>query len=419
MKLKIILSLLLALGISAKSFAQAEDEATPPPESPKLSGWDEGFWVRSADDKFKLKIGAVFQLAEWVEKKSGLQKLATGSGANRQFTAPDSFSNSFLMRRGNIQLSGTLYEKVDFSAVLNTRTGPTAAPGAGVQTFNFFGDFTVNILPQFRIVGGVIGLPLDLLGEDSSKWFLTTEPPLAATQMDGLKGFTIARQSFGAPPDLGLKLEADLGRYISIAGGVANGPGFQGMNNNNELSFGGRVQINAIGQPFLGDQTDFGWSENPRLMLNVGTLYEDDDTPDLFAPNVTLKWAWTSTSGARFRYRGFSLNAEAYLRYTRGLNIPVNQDTNRDGKLRDQGYYANIGYFVIPHKLELTLTASQILREGQDNDANEFGGSINWYIFKNNVKWQIGYTNVLDYDAVPGLNNATYHRIRTMFSVFL
>ncbi|MDP2600637.1 MAG: hypothetical protein Q8P84_07915 [Deltaproteobacteria bacterium] len=419
MKSKFFLFLLLVLCqwsmVPGPAFAQAEDEATPPPQSEKMSGWDEGFWVRSADDKFKIKLGAIVQLEEKVEKKSGLQKLATGSGLNQQFTAADSFNDSFLIRRGNLLVSGTVYEKVDFSAVLNTRTGP---PG-GTQRFNFFADFTVNILPQFRVVGGVINLPLDFLGEDSSRWFLTIEPPLVATQEDGLKGFTIARQSFGAPPDLGLKLEADLGKYVTVAAGAANGPGFQGENTNNELSYGGRVQINAMGDPFLGQETDFGWSEDPRLMFNIGTMMEDNDAQDEFVPSVLLRWAWTSSAGSRFRYRGFQLNAEGYVRYTRGLNIPFTQDTSRDGKLRDVGYYINAGYFVIPKKLELALTASQVMREGPDNDANEFGGGINWYIFKNHVKWQLDYTNVLDYDDVEGLNNATYHRIRTMFSVML
>ena len=423
MKSKFFLFLLLVLCpwsmVSGPAFAQAEDEASPPPKSDKMSGWDEGFWIRSADDKFKLKVGALVQLEEKMEKKSGLQKLATGSGTNRQFTRSDTFNDSFLIRRGNLLVSGTVYEKVDFSAVLNTGTGePATSTAPAAQIFNFFADFTVNIIPQFRVTGGVINIPLDLLGEDSSRWFLTIEPPLTATQEDGLKGFTIARQSFGTPPDLGLQLDADIGKYISVAAGAANGPGFRGQNTNNELSYGGRIQINAMGDPFLGQETDFDWSESPRLMFNVGTAYKDNDATDSFV-NIPLLWAWTSAAGSRFRYRGFQLNAEAYLRYTRGLNIPVTQDTNRDGKLRDTGYYINAGYFVVPHKLELALTASQIMREGPDNDANEFGGAINWYIYKNHVKWQLDYTNVLDYDDGPGLNNATYHRVRTLFSVML
>lgn len=412
MKMKnLLLFLVVALSVSvaSKSFAQAEDQASPPPESTKMSGWDEGFWIRSVDDKFKLKVGGRVQFEESVEARQGLG----GKTASRP--APDKFSDSFLIRRGNLEFSGTLYDKVDFSAVLNTRTG---APGA-TQRFNFFGDFTVNFSPEFRIVGGVISIPLDMLGEDSSRWLLTVEPPLVATQEDGLKGFTIARQSFGAPPDLGLRIEGDLGQYVSVQAGAANGPGFQGENTNNELSYGGRVQVNALGNAGIGKETDFAWSETPQLSFNTGTLYEDQDATDTFVTTVQLRWAWTTTGGARFRYRGFALNTEAYLRYTRGLNIPANQDTNRDGKLRDTGYYINAGYFVIPHKLELALTASQVLREGPDNDANEFGGGINWYIFKNHVKWQIDYTNVLDYDDVAGLNNATYHRIRTLFSVMM
>ncbi|MDO8527334.1 MAG: hypothetical protein Q7T03_06595 [Deltaproteobacteria bacterium] len=407
--MKKIIPLLLLVGLlfaSAGAFAQ-EDHLSPPPESAKMSGWDNGFWIRSADDMFKFKIGALVQFEQLTEIRQGLAR-----SANKP--PPDKFNDTFLMRRANLATSGTLFEKVDFSAILNTSTGATS------QSFNFFSDFTYNFLPTFRVSGGTIGIPLDMLGEASSRWFLTVEPPLVATQEDGQKLQTIARQSFGAPADLGLRMEGDIfDGHLNVQAAATNGAGFKSQNTNNDLSYGGRMQYNVWEAVDISKEGDFAWSENAKLSFNVGTMFEDKDAPDTFLPAVTHKWAWTTTGGAEFRWRGFALNAEGYLRDDKVLAAPGTLDVNNNGKLRDTGYYANGSYFVIPKKLEIALTASQVMREGPDNDANEFGGGINWYIFKNNVKWQIDYTNVLDYDDVAGLNNATYHRFRTMFSVMM
>ncbi|MBI4223531.1 MAG: hypothetical protein HY609_01225, partial [Deltaproteobacteria bacterium] len=107
-----------------------------------------------------------------------------------------------------------------------------------------------------------------------------------------------------------------------------------------------------------------------------------------------------------------------YYRVLR-LSATTVEDTNNDRRLRDTGYYGNAGYFFIPKKLEGMLTVSQLFREGADNNSNEFGGGLNYYIHDNKVKMQFDYTNVLDYDDIAGLNNATYHRFRLMFSMFI
>ena len=400
--------------VPGSAFAQAQDEASPPPQSTKMSGWDDGFWVRSPDDQFKLKIGGRVQFQEAMEARQGLAKVRSTTNPT-VFTPPDKFNDTFFVRRANLETSGTIFEKIDWSTVLNTRSG---APGAATQQINFFADFTVNILPTFRIVGGTVSLPLDMLGEDSSKWYLGVEPPLVATQEDGIANLTIARQSFGTSPDLGIRVEGDVGSRVSYALGATNGSGFRAQNANDKLSYGGRVQVNIL-DAIGGKQTDFEWSQSPKLSLSAGSAWEDgENAPDTFVPAIIHKWAWTSSTGGAFRYHGLSLNSEFYIRYSRILGV-TSQDTNGDGKLRDFGYYADAGYYLIPHKLEAMLTASQIRREGPDNDANEFGGGVNWYLYGNHSKLQFDYTNVLDYDAVPGLNNATYQRFRLMFSVIL
>lgn len=404
---KIILAV-FAVFFLVGSMALAQEEVAPS-EKP-LAGWDNGFFLRSADDQFKMKIGGRVQVKQETQKISGVQKRAVGGRA----TVADTFSDTFSIRRARVQTTGTLFEKVDWAAILNVSTASQAGGRPGTD---WYADVTYNIAPYFRVDMGIIQLPMDRMNENSSAWLLSVEPPLTATQSDGVKDLTTARDSFGLPLDLGIRFDGDVGKYFSYAFGVGNGDTFRSLNHNNELSYGARIQVNAL-DAVGGKETDFEWSEKPKLSFGAGIGIEDHDTPDENVAAVTRRWSFSSSGDVAFRWHGFSLNSELYYRVVK-LSATTVEDTNRDRKLKDIGYYGNAGYYVIPHKLEFVVTAAQIFREGPDNNANEFGGGLNWYIHKGNVKLQLDYTNVLDYDEVPGLNNATYHRIRAMFSTFL
>lgn len=374
-------------------------------------GWDNGFYLKSDDGHFKMNLGGRIQFLELVQKRSARQNVAPGRAAT---TAQNNFSDTFRIRRARIQTTGTLFEKLDWFTIANISTKATNA--ANVDT-DWFAGFTYNFVDYFRLSGGMVQLPMDRAQENASNWLLGIEQPLTATQEDGIKDLTIARQSFGLPFDLGLRVDGDVGQRFSYALALANGNGIQTANFNNELSFGFRGQVNIMGKVDYMEP-DFAWSENPNFSLGFGTGFEDDDTADANIAGITRRWSWSASGDAAFRYKGFSLNTELYHRLLKLSAVSV-EDTNRDRKLRDVGYYANAGYFVVPKKLEFMLTAAQVFREGLDNNANEFGGGLNWYIHGNRVKTQLDYTNVLDYDDVAGLNNATYHRFRLMFSMFI
>ncbi len=84
----------------------------------------------------------------------------------------------------------------------------------------------------------------------------------------------------------------------------------------------------------------------------------------------------------------------------------------------DLGYYANAGYYVIPQKLEIALQAGQIFREGPDNNSNQFGGGINWYIIGNNMKLQAAFNWIEDYDDIAGRKNNNIYATGLMLSAF-
>lgn len=380
------------------------------------AGWDNGFYIKSEDGDFKMKVGGTLQLQELIQARQATE--AVPAGAARPTQAANDFSDSFLLRRIRLATTGTLFGNIDWFTIVGASTARQGNP-----TTLWFAGFTVNIIPEFNLSGGMVQLPMDRMGENSSSWYLGVEPPLTATQEDGVTTtqtggiITIARDSLSMPFDLGLRADGDIGKHFSYAFGLANGNGFQNANVNNELSYGARAVIHVL-EPVPYKETDFDWSETPKLSVGMGTGFEDEDAADENFAAVTRRWSWLASGDVAFRYHGFSLNSELYYRIIRLSAVTV-EDTNGDRRLQDVGYYANAGYFVLPKKLELMLTGAQIFREGPDNNANEFGGGINWYLKGNKAKFQFDYTNVLDYDEVPGLNNATYHKFRAMFSLFI
>lgn len=377
------------------------------------AGWDNGFNIKSEDGAFKMNIGGRMQVQSYASRRQGNPNKALQSTNNavRATTSADKFDGGFKVRRARIQTIGTLYDIFDWYVIANAGTGTS-----GTNT-TWFAWGAINFPQKHSVSFGMVQVPMDRLGESSSAWTLGVEPNILATQEDGLKDLTIARDSLSSPFDLGVRLDGVVTDHFEYALAVVNGNGFQSTNTNNELSWGARGQFNIL-EAVPYKETDFAWSETPKLSVGFGSVLEDEDAQDENNKSVTRKWSWTSSADAAFHYAGFSLNTALYFRNIK-LTATTTEDVNNNKKLRDVGYYGNVGYFVIPKKLELMLTGAQIFREGPDNNANEFGGGVNWYIRDNKIKCQLDYTNVLDYDDIPGLDNATYHKFRLMFSMFI
>ncbi|PIR18219.1 MAG: hypothetical protein COV46_00975 [Deltaproteobacteria bacterium CG11_big_fil_rev_8_21_14_0_20_49_13] len=99
----------------------------------------------------------------------------------------------------------------------------------------------------------------------------------------------------------------------------------------------------------------------------------------------------TGSAGTSFKYRGFSITAEAYGRKTK-IDNP-GSTTFYSNTLDDMAYYVDSGYFVIPNKLEIAGRVAQIFREGPHNNSYEIDGGVNWFpTGQPNLKLMTAYT---------------------------
>src|SRR3989338_2082009 len=325
---------------SAQSF-QVED---PEPEV-QTAGYDGGFFIQSQDKKFRLKINGVF--------------IPRFQFVHDPQNTPSNVGSA-LIRYAGLSFSTRFLEKFSFKIGLGHATGSNDFRASNVGALYLTYDFS----PKFSLSTGMVGLPLDMGGR------VLTELPLTPTQTDQVQAITIARESFGGPAGLGLSGSGTIGEKASYVLSVVNGSQSNyDANDGLKISFGGQLSYDVIGNA-QGGTSDVRYSKSPNFSLNMGALYESKKEQDLgndssgnpLAPAVIDNVIQTS-AGAGFKYKGLGVRSELYLKR---INVadPGGAIGDLSGIKNDFGYYAAIGYFLIPKKFEIGTTMAQIFKEG-------------------------------------------------------
>ncbi len=130
-------------------------------------------------------------------------------------------------------------------------------------------------------------------------------------------------------------------------------------------------------------------------------------TPGALAPGVTVNEfdIYLYTVDAAFKYCGFSINAEYFLRWLNEFGtiagaVPQNE-------LYDHGFYVDAGYFIVPEKLEIAGLISHV--DGLFGDAWEYAGGVNYYLNPTHFNKLTFDVTVLD--GSPAQNASTNHFI--------
>jgi len=367
------------------------------------SGYEGGFYVDNEEDTFRLTIGGRVQPALYYNKTKG-----------------SAATLAFGLRRALLSVNAKIHEKVSAGfSLMHTATtvNSTNQTFANMQVTGAYAQ--IEIIPLFVVAAGMVGLPLSMINEVSSKWYLVAEAPQVVTEDDTLQAITVLRSSFGTPDGLGLNFSGSYWKWFYSFSVISGNESNYVVNENSKrMSFGMRTGINIL-DPVGGSLTDFAHSATPKLTVSLGSDYQGRATDAGTGANV--KYRWTSSLGVGLRWAGFAVTTEGFYRKSRITSLGT--ATWARPNLTDIGYYAALGYYFIPKKFEIAAQAGQSIRQGPANDSWELGGGLNYYIFDNNLKMQLTYrlSRFFDWQTTAATSysrlNAT-HRVTLMTSAF-
>lgn len=360
-------------------------------EAEGLSGYDHGFFVKSADGNYSFKFRFFAQLFYEYD------------GIN---DSPD--VNTFGIRRARVLFSGNVFnpnltymmmsELVSQYNVPIALTQYTVVDSAG-NTSNFNVSDTTDrnfrllylwaqyrFCDEFQIRGGEFIPPTEFFFRASNLLMFEDFPSIATTEP-----FTPNFQT-------GLSILGTIAGKLDYEAFAVNGSNFDQQNINKAFRTGLSLTYNILGKPGLG-VSDVDYSEAPQLALTVAGAYEHPDrvipAPVNFNPGDNV---YRGQANAVLRYRGFSLVPEAIVIY------------NNTQHFRHWAFAGQLGYFIVPRRFEVAGQANYLRYSGDRNDRAEYSGGFNYYFYGQPVKFQIDYSYLRNTRAA---SVQTDHRIRT------
>jgi hypothetical protein len=199
---------------------------------------------------------------------------------------------------------------------------------------------------------------------------------------------------------------------------------------NQQLAYSGSLWSEVIGDYGRG-YSDLEWHEDLAVRLGNSFTFAPSSPPDIafnpvseqnfvrlsdgtplfetgaLAPGATVEDfdIYLYAVDAALKYRGWSLNAEYYLRWLQDIQAdePLPIDRTR---MFDHGYYVQGGYFVLRERVELIARHSQV--NGPFGNGAEYAMGFNWFINRTHYLKFTFDANWLD--SIPAQNSGPNYR---------
>lgn len=389
--------------LKEKGVITEEDYKSVVKSSPVKYKLGQGFNFTSADEKFSGSIGANYQI------RYTFMDLDDANG-----NAQD--SSSFETKRVKLQFNGYAFSK-DLTYKLqlnfaNLRGGKTSNNGLLEETYI---NYRLRDELQFRF------------GQDKVQF--GRQSLLSATVLQ-LVDQSIVTQAFFPTYDTGLNVHGNVAKgLLTYSVAVTGGTGQNTPRLTSDNAFSARLTVNPFGE-LKNFEADLDHSEKPALSigssfyrntLNSTELINGGDTGNSLA-FTKGKTGWYGLGNSvsptakkfvgevldfnsfgidtAFKWQGLSAQGE-YL-----YGKADSQQTSK--KLIAKGFYGQVGYFVIPKKVEVAYRYSYL---DPNNDVSndhwiENTAGVSWYINKHFLKLQTDFTNVHKQAAIASTKGA-------------
>jgi hypothetical protein len=385
--------------LADKQFAAGTYEPT------MTAGYDRGFYIKTSDDTFMMKISGRTQF-----RYVGINRQSDNRNVTNKQAAHD--TSGFEWERLRLYFKGWLWN-TNLKYVLSIE-----GDSDGQHNLKFLDAFfNYTYAPKQSIQWGKMPLPYGKQAGivSSAKYQMIDQ--------------SMANAMFNLGDSLGIQAMGDFklgNQNFSYITGVYNGAANSDddvRDLDTKFAYVARGVWHAIPGIDEADETDLIFHKTPALDFGTSFAYVDRER-DANGPSFTYsvmdairagRGGYGSSSSlasefiqfgadATFKYRGFSLTSEYFLRKIDSQNkfSPWQRLTATTGSGCQQGGYVQGGYFIIPQKLEVVGRLGGAWNIG-DDAAWEQALGVNYYVHGHAVKLSADVTHI---DECPVSNSS-------------
>ena len=373
-----------------------------------------GFVLQTRDNRFELDLGGYTQFRYTLtDVDNAYQNPSKGTEDSQSFDIP----------RSRIWFQGHA-----FTPRLNYKFESELTAGAGDIPRDFYLSYDVVDDGWLTLKGGQWKIPFcrQEITSDTRQEFVDRSVACNNLNFDRDRGV----QLYGTP----------FNSLVEYYAGVFNGTGRNGASNpDNNFLYSARLAANPFG-PIGYSEADTGWSDTPLLGIGTAYVYEKaraDEFTNAATSTTPAGGKPTLTTGASkgnvpflktiqpfynslsnpgdvtadiqnlegdvaFKWKGFFLQAEYFRAWVSNdqhadAATPIPPFKRVGNSLEPWGYYAQVGYFVIPKKLEVAFRYSELTPDDDTTVKKSDGrvivprqqeilGALNYYFWAHNLK---------------------------------
>jgi len=398
------------------------------------AGYDKRFFIKSADDQFKLQFDTLLQfrysylLSDDGDKnlqKDGTRYIYDADFDDYVYTndGVDSSAQGFDLERARLYLTGQVLKDLKYKIVLE---GDDDSNGSkGVYMYEY--ELNYSFIPELGARLGKYKVPFGKQEPGSSGKLMLVDRALATDVFNLDRGTGV--EAFGTF-DLG---EIKPEYRAMVFTGFRNNDNVPVAQNDNSPSLATRLAIPLMGASMedFADESDLSFHENPVALIGTSYAYANDRNENHFSGGESNSYKFLGKSAydgrgdvytlggeanlisadVSFKYMGLSMTAEGYYQH-----ITTNEDVDNasdfgndlrsgiDGHQMDNyGWYTQAGYFIVPKVFEVVSRVGSVCVDNA-NDSYEYAGGWNWYLSGQDLKLSMDITYI---DDLPITNSSS------------
>jgi phosphate-selective porin OprO/OprP len=356
--------------------ADMAEVAAPKPK--QVFGWKDGK-LTFETDKASITLTNRIQFRYTREMPDDANTLANGapiSGTAQPLAKGDS-RDSFRLRRAKAKFEGWFWKKeLTFEFQMNFADTASSLEDAQLT-------WDVSKTKAFQIKVGQYKVPFGRqeLTSSGSQQFVDR---------------SIVSNEFNKGRDAGVSVQGLLaeGKVDYRLGAFNGNQRNKAANDNTKFQYNGRVVFQPWGDVKYSE-SDFESTDKP--LLAVGGQFESNDLWNTTTGVDTKRFIWGPE--AVFKYKGFSLFADAYFR-----TLETEADNSKpeapvaEREFDSDGFQIQAGYFLYKRSWEIAARYASWDPDAtkDDNDRTEIGGAISFYENKHALKVQADVRQIED-----------------------